>query len=249
MRGLLWLDPDDEDTPFPPVEMALHNPNGLLAAGGALTPKRLKMAYRAGIFPWFTEGQPVLWWSPDPRAVFWPGQVHVSRSLRKRLRDPRIEVSADTAFAEVMWACAAPRPGQPGTWITPEMVDAYCALHELGLAHSVEVRREGRLIGGLYGVAMGAAFFGESMFSRETDGSKIALAWLSAQLAAWGFRLIDCQVPSPHLASMGAQLIGRAEFLARLAEAVRLPGAPGPWRFDSAPATLAPPTADSIYRS
>lgn len=245
MRGLLWLDPDDEDTPFPPLETALREPNGLIAAGGSLSPKRLELAYRAGVFPWYTDGQPILWWSPDPRAVFWPGRVRISRSLRKRLRDPRLLVSFDTAFTEVMRACAEPRRDRAGTWITAEMIRAYTKLHELGLAHSLEVWREGRLIGGLYGVALGRAFFGESMFSREPDGSKIALAWLSAQLAAWDYRFIDCQMPSPHLASMGAELISRRQFQILLEQALHQTGRPGRWRFDPDLTPLAPRTHDS----
>jgi leucyl/phenylalanyl-tRNA--protein transferase len=233
MLDLLWLPPDDDDTPFPAADMALRDPNGLLAIGGPLSPTRLERAYRNGIFPWFSEGQPVLWWSPDPRAVLFPAEIRISRSLRKRLRRNEVTLDFDQRFAEVMQACAAPRANQPGTWITDDMIAAYLALHARGLAHSVEVYQAGALVGGLYGVAIGGAFFGESMFSRQADASKIALVYLAAQLRRWGYRLIDCQVPSPHLASLGARLLPRSQFLALLDDAVRLPGKAGVWQFDS----------------
>ena len=205
--------PGDPPDAFPPVEHALVDPNGLLALGGDLSPTRLLAAYRRGVFPWYSQGQPILWWSPDPRAVFYPEAVRVSRSLSKLLRQGRFEVRVDTAFDAVVRACAAPRARQEGTWITDEMADAYGMLHRRGAAHSVEVWRGGKLVGGLYGVALGEVFFGESMFSRERDASKVALV----ALARLGFRLIDAQVPSEHLARMGAVEIPRARFLSHLA--------------------------------
>jgi leucyl/phenylalanyl-tRNA--protein transferase len=219
---------------FPPVETALREPNGLLAMGGDLSPARLLDAYRHGIFPWFNPGEPILWWSPDPRMVLVPGEVRVTRSLAKRLRNSGFEVRVDTAFAEVMRACAAPRPpapreGETGTWISPAMVAAYSRLFDAGYAHSVETWHDGRLVGGLYGVAIGRMFYGESMFSREPDASKVALVRLARQLQQWDFGLIDCQMETPHLASLGARTMPRAMFTARLAELVKLPHLPGPW--------------------
>mgnify|MGYP001036833655 FL=1 len=218
---------------FPPVETALADPNGLLAMGGDLSPARLLDAYRHGIFPWFNPGEPILWWSPDPRMVLVPDEVRVTRSLARRLRNAGFELRVDTAFAEVMRACAAPREGAGGTWISPAMVAAYTRLFEAGYAHSVETWRDGRLVGGLYGVAIGRMFYGESMFSREPDASKVALVRLARQLQRWQFGLIDCQMETPHLASMGARTIPRAGFTARLAELVNLPHHPGPWHFDA----------------
>lgn len=203
---------------FPPLEQALHYPNGLLAAGGDLSPTRLVNAYARGIFPWYEEGQDILWWSPDPRTVVEPRGVHISRSLRKTLKKERFQVTCDTAFEQVIDACAAPRAGQEGTWITPAMRAAYLQLHRLGIAHSVEVWHEGQLVGGLYGPALGRVFFGESMFCRMTDASKVGFVTLSHHLAEWGFELIDCQVYSRHLASLGAVEIPRSEFAARLAQ-------------------------------
>lgn len=214
---------------FPPVETALREPNGLLAMGGDLSPARLLDAYRHGIFPWFNPGDPILWWSPDPRMVLVPGEMRVTRSLAKRLRNAGFEVRVDTAFAEVMRACAAPREGEPGTWISPAMVAAYSRLFDAGYAHSVETWHDGRLVGGLYGVAIGRMFYGESMFSREPDASKVALVRLARQLQQWGFGLIDCQMETPHLVSLGARTMPRAAFTARLAELVKLPHLPGPW--------------------
>jgi leucyl/phenylalanyl-tRNA--protein transferase len=224
-----WLMRED---PFPPPERALAEPNGLLAVGGDLSLARLLEAYRQGIFPWFGRGEPILWWSPDPRMVLLPEAFRLSRSLARRLRRGDFQVRADTAFERVMQACAEPRPGQPGTWIGTEMRVAYGELHRLGHAHSVETWRGDELVGGLYGVAIGRAFYGESMFSRASDASKVALAQLVAQLRRWGFGLIDCQMETAHLASLGARPIPRAEFGRRLAELVHLPGVPGPWRFD-----------------
>jgi leucyl/phenylalanyl-tRNA--protein transferase len=218
---------------FPPVETALADPNGLLAMGGDLSPARLLDAYRHGIFPWFNPGEPILWWSPDPRMVLVPDEVRVTRSLARRLRNAGFELRVDPAFAEVMRACAAPREEAGGTWISPAMVAAYTRLFEAGYAHSVETWRDGQLVGGLYGVAIGRMFYGESMFSREPDASKVALVRLARQLQRWQFGLIDCQMETPHLASLGARTIPRAGFTARLAELVNLPHHPGPWHFDA----------------
>jgi len=197
---------------FPPIEHALDDPSGLLAAGGDLSPKRLVDAYRKGIFPWFDKDQPILWWSPSPRAVLFPQQLHISRSLHKALRQGNYTVTLDSDFEEVIRACAEPRSYSDGTWITEDMIEAYIRLHELGYAHSVEVRANGLLVGGVYGIALGKVFFGESMFSRQTNASKIAFVHLVKQLQAWGFRLIDCQVENPHLVSLGSTNIDRSEF-------------------------------------
>lgn len=221
-----WLARDD---PFPPLSAALDEPNGLLAAGGTLEPARLIDAYRRGIFPWSSDGQPVLWWSPDPRMVLHTAEFSVSRSLRKRLRARTFEVRVDTAFDDVMAACAEPRAGQGGTWITPDMRTGYGALHRQGYAHSVEAWRDGRLVGGLYGVALGRVFFGESMFTRETDASKVALAHLVARLRALDVPLIDCQQETGHLASFGARPIPRRRFAAHLAQLVNSPAPPSGW--------------------
>lgn len=207
---LTWLTRTSLD--FPPLERALREPNGLLAAGGDLTPARLIQAYRHGCFPWYQEGQPLLWWSPDPRTVLLPDELHVSHSLRKLMRQKHFEVTLDQDFASVIRACAAPRTYADGTWITPEMQDAYIALHAQGLAHSVEVWRDGNLVGGLYGLAIGQLFFGESMFSFESNASKVGFVTLVERLKSWGFRLIDCQMPTQHLHSFGARAIARSEF-------------------------------------
>ena len=226
------LKSNSADLRFPPVELA--SPEGLLAVGGDLRAERLLEAYRHGIFPWYNPGQPILWWSPDPRAVLFPAKLKVARSLRKTLRRKDFDVTLDTAFREVMRQCALPRPGNPagGTWITPEMIEAYAVLHDRGLAHSVESWREGKLVGGLYGVAMGNAFFGESMFSRETDASKVAFVHLVRQLERWGYAFIDCQLSSAHLFSLGAEEIRRHDFMARLEQALKQPERSGRWRFD-----------------
>ena len=218
--------------PFPPVTRALEDPNGLLAAGGELSVERLLEAYRHGIFPWYTDGQPVLWWSPDPRMVLFPREFDLSRSLRKRLRRKDYEVRVDTVFTRVMRACAEPREGQAGTWITPEMLNAYTKLHKRGYAHSVETWINGELTGGLYGIAIGRTFFGESMFTRETDASKIALAHLVRQLERWSFGMIDCQMATEHLASLGAREIPRTDFMRRLAKLVNYPATYSAWLFD-----------------
>ncbi|HQT00529.1 MAG: leucyl/phenylalanyl-tRNA--protein transferase [Hydrogenophilales bacterium 16-64-46] len=219
-------------TRFPPVDQALVEPNGLLARGGDLAVATLLDAYRHGIFPWFSPGEPILWWSPDPRMVLVPGDVRVTRSLAKRLRNGGFELRVDTVFAEVMRGCAGPRADAAGTWISPAMIAAYTRLFETGYAHSVETWRDGRLVGGLYGVAIGRMFYGESMFSREPDASKVALVGLARQLARWEFGLIDCQMETAHLASLGARPMPRADFVERLAELVNLPHRSGPWSFD-----------------
>lgn len=224
-----WLAPTD---PFPPLTAALTEPNGLHAAGGDLSPKRLIAAYRRGIFPWFGSGQPILWWSPDPRMVLYPDELRVSRSLDKALRNRSYEVRYDTRFRAVMQACSEPRAGQDGTWINEQMIEGYCALHEQGIAHSVETWIDGALAGGLYGVALGRMFFGESMFTRAADASKIALVHLVRRLQHWRFGMIDCQMPTPHLRSMGAREIPRADFMRRLEELLSYEDVVGPWTLD-----------------
>ncbi len=226
------LPSDTEDLRFPPVELA--SPEGLLAIGGDLRSERLLEAYRHGVFPWYSEGQPILWWSPDPRAILLPPRVKVARSLKKRLRKGDLRVTFDTRFSSVIEACARPRrPAQEGgTWITPEMIDAYCRLHRQGHAHSAETWHDDELVGGLYGVALGGVFFGESMFSQQSDASKVALVYLVKQLETWGFTQIDCQLPSPHLARLGAINVRRRDFLRMLDVALSLPDRPGPWCLD-----------------
>jgi leucyl/phenylalanyl-tRNA---protein transferase len=220
MSGIAWLQRTDPPAALPPTSRALAEPNGLLAVGGALTPEWLIHAYRHGVFPWYSADQPILWWAPDPRAVLIPSEFRVSRSLSRSIRRRGYETRIDTAFGEVIRACAGPRRGLPGTWITREMHDAYLLLHRRGLAHSFETWKDGRLAGGLYGVALGRVFFGESMFTRETDASKVALARLVEECARRHVPLIDCQMPSPHLASLGSRNVARLEFEARLAELV-----------------------------
>ena len=220
------------DDPFPPVELALRDPNGLLAAGGDLSPERLIDAYTRGIFPWFGDDDPLLWWSPDPRMVLHVGELRVSRSLRRTLRSGRFQVTLDTAFTEVVAGCAEPRPEQDGTWITPDMTEAYVRLAALGFAHSVEAWTDDRLAGGLYGVAIGRMFFGESMFTRVSDASKVAFVHLVGQLERWGIPLVDCQMSTHHLASLGAREIPRADFVREVRRLVRQPSVPAPWRFD-----------------
>ena len=224
-----WLVPH---MPFPPLGAALAKPNGLLAAGGDLTPQRLIEAYRCGIFPWFNAGEPILWWSPDPRMVLLPGELRISRSLHKALNKGNYEIRVDSAFSQVMQACAAPRKGQSGSWIHPEMISAYAVLHEIGLAHSVETWVDGELVGGLYGVSQGKMFFGESMFSHIPDASKIAFVHLVRQLQRWDFGMIDCQMKTAHLASFGAREIPRTEFSQRLRELINYPERIEKWRFD-----------------
>lgn len=218
------------DAPFPPLDLALAEPNGLLCAGGDLSPGRLLDAYRRGIFPWFSDGQPVLWWSPDPRMVLFPAGFRVSRSLRKTLRAGNYEIRLDSDFAAVIDACAQTwRPGQPGTWITPEMRRAYLNLHDLGWAHSVETWKDDKLAGGLYGLAIGRMFYGESMFSRHTDASKIAAAHLARFLEERNFGMIDCQMYTAHLASLGAREIPRNDFIRRMEELTLDADAPARW--------------------
>ncbi len=225
-----WLDSRDRNSPFPPVDLALPEPNGLLAVGGDLSPQRLLQAYRHGIFPWYSAGQPILWWSPDPRMVIRPDSLKISRSLRKTLRKHSFRITYDTAFDAVIEACVAPRDDQQGTWITPEMRHAYCHLHQLGYAHSVEVWQENKLVGGLYGIALGRIFFGESMFSRATDASKVAFVHLVRALEHWHYVLIDCQVETGHLASLGAGTIARKEFTALVQLNVDRAPAPESWK-------------------
>ncbi|TMH40652.1 MAG: leucyl/phenylalanyl-tRNA--protein transferase [Betaproteobacteria bacterium] len=221
-----WL---ERDTPFPPVRSALKDPNGLLAAGADLSSERLLEAYRHGIFPWFSEGDPILWWSPDPRMILFPAELKISRSFAKTLRNRSYETRFDSAFDEVLAGCAAPRKGAPGTWISSAMIEAYRRLHRLGYAHSVETWIDGELAGGLYGVAIGRVFFGESMFSRSRDASKIALAALVAYLKSAGFGLIDCQMHTQHLETLGAREIPRRRFSRLLEELIHYPHPPGSW--------------------
>lgn len=240
---LHWLDPRTPRQPFPPAHFAMRDPNGLLAIGGDLSVARLLNAYAQGIFPWYNPDEPILWWCPDPRAVLVPSQFHVSRSLARHLRKRDFAVTLDRDFAGVLEACSGPRArgrrlggtvadaGQARTWLGTDMKHAYQALHTRGHAHSVEVWQHGRLAGGVYGVALGRAFYGESMFSAMDDGSKIALHYLCRQLAAWQFALLDCQIASPHLATLGAVEMPRERFLAVLQEAVAEDG-PARWCFD-----------------
>ena len=235
MPSIRLLEGDDE---FPPTDHALADPNGLLAVGGDLTPQRLLSAYRLGIFPWYEAPQPVLWWTPDPRSVLFPESLHVSRSLRRTLRSGRYAITMDRAFTRVMHQCAGPRPGSHGTWIDGDMIRAYGRLHDLGHAHSVEVWQDGTLVGGLYGVALGGAFFGESMFSRASDASKVALVALVAHPQALDFTLIDCQVESEHMNSLGARNIDRLDFERRLAQTVNDEIDAGIWRFSTGSGAL-----------
>ncbi len=223
---LAWLERGD---PFPPIERALRNPNGLLAAGADLSVERLLAAYRRGIFPWYSNGQPPLWWSPDPRMVLYCEELKLSRSLAKSIRNKGFEVRIDTAFSEVLRGCAEPRKHERGTWLSADMRVAYSRLHLEGYAHSFETWRAGELVGGLYGVALGRMFFGESMFSRATDASKVALARLVDELKARGFPLVDCQMYTPLLESLGAREIPRREFLRALASLVNYPEPPMKW--------------------
>jgi leucyl/phenylalanyl-tRNA--protein transferase len=220
------------NTPFPTVTSAMREPNGLLAAGGDLMPERMLEAYRNGIFPWFSEGDPILWWSPDPRMVLFPDEFKVSHSLKKTLRRKQYELRTDSSFEQVMRACALPREGQNGTWIQEDIIAAYVRLHHMGLAHSVETWMDGELCGGLYGVSLGRMFYGESMFSHKTDASKIALAHLAAQLNRWQFGMIDCQMNTSHLASLGAREIPRTQFITQLQDLIHYPNIASPWHFD-----------------
>ncbi|MCC6696592.1 MAG: leucyl/phenylalanyl-tRNA--protein transferase [Candidatus Hydrogenedentes bacterium] len=222
-----------EDLIFPPPHLALDD--GLLAIGGDLSVDRLLLAYRMGIFPWYTENDPILWWSPDPRMVMTPTQLHVSRRLEREIKAGTFTVTMDTAFADVIRACAEVRgPQRNGTWIVPEMERAYIALHVAGYAHSVECWKDGALAGGLYGVSQGACFFGESMFSKESNASKVAFTSLVRQLGAWAFRLVDCQMHTPHLERLGAREVSRARFLRMLQDGLAAETRRGAWSFDGA---------------
>lgn len=210
------LDATDPDQAFPDCVQALSEPDGLLAIGGCLSPRRLINAYRSGIFPWYNPGEPILWWSPDPRLVLLPERLVVSRSLRKTLRKQIFDVTYDSAFSEVINACSAPRDDAGGTWISRDMKQAYQKLHDLGIAHSIEAWQSGELVGGLYGVTVGRVFFGESMFHRTTDASKVAFVHAVRQLSEWNYQLIDCQVSTSHLVSLGAEEMPRAQFVQRI---------------------------------
>jgi leucyl/phenylalanyl-tRNA--protein transferase len=229
---MVRLSRNPADLSFPPVEQA--SPEGLLAIGGDLRPERLLEAYRHGIFPWYNEDQPILWWSPDPRTVLFPEKLHISRSLKRSLRPGIFSVTLDTCFEDVIRHCAGPRSQYPegGTWITPAMAEAYTTLHQQGYAHSVETWRNDQLVGGLYGVAIGGAFFAESMFTKVDDASKVALVSLVRQLHTQGFRIIDCQQSSPHVLRLGAEEISRRLYIERVASAVMLPTRRGRWKFD-----------------
>jgi leucyl/phenylalanyl-tRNA--protein transferase len=235
-----WLEAAD---PFPPVERALEHPNGLLCAGADLSLERLLEAYRRGIFPWYSGSEPILWWSPDPRMVLFTDELKLSRSLAKSVRNKGYEVRIDSAFREVLAGCAAPRPGpddMPGTWLGPAMKRAYAALHDAGYAHSFETWRDGELVGGLYGIALGRMFYGESMFSRAADASKVALVALVEALRARGFPLIDCQVRTPLLAGLGAREIPRRDFLQRVTTLVHYVEPVQGWGTDSGIGVFAP---------
>ncbi|UZE97939.1 leucyl/phenylalanyl-tRNA--protein transferase [Alkalimarinus alittae] len=209
MSQIPWL---DDSLEFPELSSALTDPDGLLAAGGDLSPERIVAAYKKGIFPWFSDDQPILWWSPDPRCVVFPNKLHISKSLRKKLNKQLFTVTFDQDFPAVIQRCADSRDDETSTWITDDMLEAYIALHDLGVAHSVESWLDGELVGGLYGLAIGRCFFGESMFSSATDASKVAFVHLCNQLKSWGYQIIDCQVENPHLLTLGAETIQRSEF-------------------------------------
>jgi len=226
---LTALNPFDSNQPFPNVSQALEEPNGLLAVGGCLSGRRLLNAYRHGVFPWFSQGEPILWWSPDPRLVLFPERLHLSRSLRKTLNSGRFEFSFDGCFEQVIDACAMPRAYASSTWISPAIKRAFCQLHEQGFAHSFEAWKDGQLVGGLYGLALGRVFFGESMFHAETDASKAAFAFAVGRLKDWGYRLVDCQVHTEHLASLGAEEVPRAEFVRLLADYCGQPPEASAW--------------------
>ena len=226
---LQWLDPNNPEAPFPDVKYALREPDGLLAVGGDLSPTRLIRAYRQGIFPWYSNDQPILWWSPDPRAVLIPEKLKVSHSLHRTLRKNSYTVTTDKAFRRVIKHCAKPRTDGLGTWLTNDMIEAFCRLHELGYAHSVEAWYQDELMGGLYGLAMGRVFFGESMFSRRSDASKVAFVHLVERLQTWGYVLIDCQVASSHLASLGAETMPRHRFITILNRWCDTSALWGPW--------------------
>lgn len=221
--ALYQIAPDSPPASFPPVKKALNQPDGLLCFGGDLSVKRLLEAYRRGIFPWYSDSQPILWWTPDPRCVLFPDELKITRSLKKSLRNQGFEMAVNTRFTHVIKACSKPRKGDTGTWITTEMIKAYINLHHAGYAHSVEIYQNNQLAGGLYGVAIGKVFFGESMFSRVSDASKVALACLVRFLQSFDFQMIDCQVPSPHLYRLGACDILRDEFCYLLNQHTNVP--------------------------
>ncbi|MCF6281915.1 MAG: leucyl/phenylalanyl-tRNA--protein transferase [Candidatus Polarisedimenticolaceae bacterium] len=229
---MIYLLASDPETPFPDIESAETEPNGLLALGGDLSTTRLLNAYRAGIFPWYNDGQPILWWSPDPRTVFFPSQIRVSRSLRKSINRANFTATFDHAFSDVIYACSEPRNIEEGTWLNKEMIQAYLELHQLGFAHSVEIWQEERLVGGLYGISLGGVFFGESMFSRENDVSKLALIHLANQLVEWEHKMIDCQVYSQHLISLGAFNISRRSFRKNLQRWCNSSHRQGSWKHE-----------------
>jgi leucyl/phenylalanyl-tRNA--protein transferase len=227
---LTALDSFNPNQAFPKLDQALEDPNGLIAVGGCLSPQRILNAYRHGIFPWFNPGEPILWWSPDPRLVLFPDKLKISRSLNKTLRKQLFEIRFDSAFLSVMQACAQPRPKQAGTWISHEMKLAYLQLHHMGIAHSVEAWQDHECVGGLYGIGIGRVFFGESMFQRKTDASKVVFVNLVRQLTHWGYRLIDCQVSSKHLVSLGAEEISRREFASLLDQYCEQQPEPQAWQ-------------------
>jgi leucyl/phenylalanyl-tRNA--protein transferase len=224
---LTVLDPNNPQQAFPSVKQALLEPDGLLAVGGCLSKSRLLTAYRHGIFPWYNPGEPILWWSPNPRLVLFPNKLIISRSLRKTLRNDIFSVTFDQAFNEVITSCAAPRKDAGGTWITTEINSAYNQLHQAGFAHSVETWLDGELVGGLYGIALGQVFFGESMFHTQTDASKVAFVSMVQQLDSWGYELIDCQVHSQHLTNFGAEQISRTNFTQLLSQLCDRPAQSG----------------------
>lgn len=227
-----YLLSSENKTEFPDIKLALEEPDGLLAYGGDLSIERLYAAYQQGIFPWYSQGQPVLWWSPDPRMVLYPAELKVSRSLRKKIRQQDYSISFDQNFKEVIQHCAEPRLQQKETWILNEMIDAYCEFNQAGYAHSVEYWQGGELLGGLYGIAIGQVFFGESMFSRVSDSSKIAFVFLTLQLQRWGYKFIDCQVYSAHLESLGAKMISRNDFKNKLIKYTVMENKPEQWVAD-----------------
>jgi leucyl/phenylalanyl-tRNA--protein transferase len=230
---IFQLNGTSPESPFPDPGLAESEPDGLLAVGGDLHPRRLLQAYAQGIFPWYGEDQPILWWSPDPRTILYPGRIHVSRSLRRQLRRGGLTLRIDNAFDEVVRGCAEPRGDRQGTWLLPEMRDAYRLLHEMGMGHSIELWDGNELVGGLYGVALGKAFFGESMFSRTPGASKIVMVYLCERMQAFEYRFLDCQVFNPHLASMGAEEMPRERFLRELESAVTRTEDPAMWRVDA----------------
>ncbi len=231
---LYILDPNNPNQEFPPVEQAERDPDGMLAVGGDLSVTRLLNAYKSGIFPWYNSDQPILWWSPDPRTILYPKRFKVSRSLRKEMRNSSLTITIDQVFEDVITACAAPRHKQPDTWITDNMKQAYLELFRQGNAHSVEVWDENKLVGGLYGVAIGKVFFGESMFSIRSNASKIALLFLCEKLIDWGYDLIDCQVYSEHMISLGAEEIARVDFCSMLARLCHIEPSAESWLSDKA---------------